>query len=222
MLKVQKVKFIIGCNRSQLIVNLLRAKGYEAFSCDLQEADEPTEFHIKDDIFNVLNNGDFTHGIFHPPCTYLTVANTYLTRGCSLYTADEAKELQADGIDFFLRLVNKTTEKKIKSGFENPIGVMSKHYRPADQIIQPYEFGDNASKSTCLWLNGLPLLQKKRKNYYPPRFVNGLPRWGNQTDSGQNAEPPGAERMNIRSKTFPGIAKAMADQWPGIAQEMLF
>lgn len=216
------VKFIIGCNRSQLIVNLLRAKGYEAYSCDLQDADEPTDYHIKDDIFNVLKSGDFTHGIFHPPCTYLTVANTYLTRGCSLYTAAEAKILQRDGIDFFINLVKACRAKGIRSGFENPIGIMSRHFRPPDQIIQPYEFGDDASKATCLWLDGLPLLQKKRSDYYPPRWIDGLPRWGNQTDSGQNAEPPGAERMNIRSKTFPGIAKAMADQWPGMEVLSLF
>lgn len=116
----------------------------------------------------------------------------------------------------------KFTRLPYASGIENPVGIMSKLYRKPDQIIQPYQFGDNASKATCFWLNGIPLLRRKKKDFYPPRIVNGLPRWGNQTDSGQNKETPGADRWQIRSKTYPGIADAIVQQWPGYVPQTLF
>lgn len=201
-------RIVIGCNKSQLIARLIRQKGHIVYTCDLQDADEETEFHIKGDLFEIINDG-WDLGIFHPPCTYLTVANTYLTRGCSKYTAIEAKELQADAVEFFMKIARIDIEQTL---IENPIGVMSSLYRVPDQIIQPYQFGCDASKATCLWLKNLPLLRAKRANYIKPRNINGLPRWGNQTDSGQNRETPSDERMNIRAKTYPGIAGAIADQ----------
>ena len=88
---------------------------------------------------------------------------------------------------------------------------MGRRYRKSDQIVQPYEYGDDASKQTCLWLNRLPLLQPTR--YVAPRWVDGKPRWSNQTDSGQNKLPPSDDRAKLRSKTYPGIADAMATQW---------
>jgi len=98
-----------------------------------------------------------------------------------------------------------------KVAIENPIGIMSTLFRKPDQIIQPWQFGDDASKATCLWLRGLPLL--KPTKIIAPRLVNGRPRWGNQTDSGQNKLPPSTDRATLRSITYPGIAAAMADQW---------
>lgn len=100
-----------------------------------------------------------------------------------------------------------------KIAMENPIGCLSTKYRKPDQIIQPYNFGDNASKSTCLWLKGLPLLEKTK--FIEPRMINGKPRWANQTDSGQNNLGPSEDRWKERSKTYQGIADAMAIQWGG-------
>jgi len=94
---------------------------------------------------------------------------------------------------------------------ENPIGIMSSLWRKPDQIIQPWRFGHDASKSTCLWLKGLPLLTPTY--IFPPRIVNGRKRWANQTDSGQNRLPPSKDRASKRSKTYAGIAEAMANQW---------
>jgi hypothetical protein len=98
-----------------------------------------------------------------------------------------------------------------KIAIENPIGCISTRIRKPDQIIQPYDFGENASKQTCLWLKNLP--QLKPTAYYPPRVVNGKKRWGNQTDSGQNKLTPSDDRWAKRSITYQGIADAMAEQW---------
>ena len=98
-----------------------------------------------------------------------------------------------------------------KIGIENPVGVLSSRWIKPTQIIQPYQYGDNASKKTCLWLKDLPELVKT--NYIEPRIVNGRKLWDNQTDSGQNKLAPSKDRAKLRSKTYPGIARAMAEQW---------
>ncbi len=98
---------------------------------------------------------------------------------------------------------------------ENPVGVASTLWRKPDQIIQPYQFGDDASKRTCLWLIGLPRLRIDASLYIPPRFVGGRPRWANQTDSGQNRLAPSDHRAADRARTYGGIARAMAQQWSG-------
>ena len=94
---------------------------------------------------------------------------------------------------------------------ENPVGIMSTHYRKPDQIIQPYNFGDDASKKTCLWLKGLPLLENTK--YIEPTIINNKKIWANQTPSGQNKLGPSADRAKLRSTTYQGIADAMAIQW---------
>ena len=96
---------------------------------------------------------------------------------------------------------------------ENPVGCISTRIRKYDQMVQPYEYGDDASKRTCLWLKGLPKLQPNPGDYVSPRMVDGKPRWANQTDSGQNRLGPSDTRWKERSKTYPGIAKAMAEAW---------
>ena len=98
---------------------------------------------------------------------------------------------------------------------ENPVSVISSRIRKPDQIIQPYQFGHDASKKTCLWLKNLPTL--KPTQLVEPRMVNGRPRWSNQTDSGQNKLPPSKDRWKLRSKTYEGIAQAMAAQWSGVS-----
>jgi len=214
------VKIIVGMETSNQISKRFRDKGHYVLSCDFLPNDEDQTNHYQGDIFDVLDD-NWDLGIFHPTCTYLTSANTYIKRGCSKYTAAEAVILQRDAVEFFLNLVDKTKHIP-KTVFENHIGIMSRLYRKPDQIIQPYQFGEDASKATCLWLKGLPLL--KETKYIEPRIINGLKRWGNQTDSGQNRLAPSADRWKERSKTYAGIAEAIANQYsePLIKQLELF
>lgn len=210
------MRVLIACEESQVVCKAFRERGHEAYSCDLLECSGGhPEWHIQDDVRNVLRHDvsnafttEFDMVIAHPPCDFLTVSNTYINRGCSKYTVDEARTLRSDAILFFEFF---TMLRNIYVAIENPVGIMSTIYRKPDQIIQPYQFNEDASKKTCLWLKGLPKL--KHTGYYAPRIVNGKCRWSNQTDSGQNKLTPSEDRSMIRAKTFPGIARAMAEQW---------
>ncbi len=167
--------------------------------------------------------------IAHPPCTYLTCSAEWAygdgpyhqkVREGTLVGADR-RQAREEAIDFVLRLYNSSIPRV---AIENPIGVLSSRFREPDQFIQPYEYGEDGSKKTCLWLRGLQRLQPT--GLYPPRLApmkNGRGyafRWGNQTDSGQNRESPGEDRWKIRSTTWQGWADAMADQW-GKAPEVV-
>lgn len=143
--------------------------------------------------------------IAHPPCTYLCASGMHWnsrTAGRSEKT-EEALE--------FVKLLMDAPIHMI--ALENPIGCISTRIRKSDQIIQPWQFGSDASKATCIWLKNLPLLVPTK--IYPPRIVNGKKRWGNQLDSGQNKLAPTDDRWKIRSRTYQGIADAMAQQWGG-------
>lgn len=144
--------------------------------------------------------------IAHPPCTYLTVSGLHWNK-----RNPERAALTEEALDF-VRLLLDAPIKHI--ALENPIGCISSRIRPPDQIIQPYQFGEDASKATCLWLKNLPPLQHTK--YVEPRIVDGKKRWSNQTDSGQNRLGPSPDRWKIRSKTYQGIADAMADQWSNL------
>jgi hypothetical protein len=206
---------IIGCESSGIVREAFRARGHDVYSCDLLPSKTPSPYHIQGNILDFLNEGwDFM--IVHPPCTYLTVSAAWAfgdgpyhqkVKPGTLVGAAR-REAQKEAIEFALALWNAPIKKKC---LENPIGALSKYLGKASQIIQPHDFGEDASKATCLWLEGLPLL--KSTSYYPPRIVNGKPRWGNQTDSGQNRLSPGADRWQKRSETFQGVADAMAEQW---------
>jgi hypothetical protein len=240
------MRVLVGCEESQAVTIAFREKGHEAYSCDILPCSGGhPEWHIKDSIHHVLcksfcltENKDLVATMFwdliiaHPPCTFLTVSNTYITRGCSKYTKEEALEEREMAKSFFMSLVNANCEKIC---IENPIGIMSKFYRKPDQIIQPWMFGHAESKSTCLWLKGLPLLEPTKiaefKKYrckcgyvfdeslgkYGCANCGGQyiakPLWDNMTPSGQNKLGPSSERSKLRSKTYSGIAKAMSDQW---------
>jgi len=145
---------LIGCERFGIIRDEFAKRGHNAWSCDLVEA--PGK-HFKEDVRSVATRYAWDIFIVHPDCTYLTVANTYMKRGCSKYTAEQAVELREGAIEFFMECV-ALCEKIGKGVIENPVGVMSTTYRKPDQIIQPWQFGDDASKKTCLWLFGLPPL----------------------------------------------------------------
>jgi hypothetical protein len=179
-----------------------RERGHEAWSCDL----EPTrgkyvDYHLQEDVLEVIDKYYWDMVIAFPPCTHLTVA-------CSrLWKIKRELGQQQEAEEFFMQFVDCAPYWAI----ENPVGRMSTAYRKPDQIIQPYEFGHDASKKTCLWLGNLPPLDGS--DYVEPRMVDGLPRWANQTDSGQNRLPPSEDRAMMRSETYDGIAAAMALQW---------
>lgn len=141
--------------------------------------------------------------IAHPPCIYLCSSGLHWNK-----RRPEREKLTEEALDFVRLFFDSSIEKVC---IENPIGRIGTAIRKADQVIQPYQYGHDASKRTALWLKNLPLLQPTA--LVLPRMVNGKLRWANQTDSGQNRLPPSDHRSMDRSRTYEGIAKAMADQW---------
>ena len=140
--------------------------------------------------------------IAHPPCTYLSVSGIHWNdRGRGWDETEKA-------LEFFRLLLNAPIPK---IAIENPVGIVSTRIRKPDQTIQPYQFGADASKATCLWLKDLPQLTPTA--YVAPRMIDGKRRWANQTNGGQNKLAPSPDRWKERSRTYPGIAKAMASQW---------
>jgi hypothetical protein len=196
------MKVLVACEYSGRVRDAFLKAGHEAVSCDLIDTDVPGP-HYKGDVRDILYSQAWDLMICHPPCTYLSSSGMHwTTRGLrDPALTEEALE--------FVRLLLDAPIPRI--ALENPVGAISTRIRKPDQIIQPYEYGDDASKRTCLWLKGLPLLSSTTK--VPPRIVKGLPRWGNQCDSGQNEESPNKDRWKRRSVTYPGIAAAMAAQW---------
>ena len=195
------MRIVIACEFSGTVRDKFLKKGHEAISCDLLEIISPGP-HYKGDIRDIIYDGwDMLIGF--PPCTYICSSGLHwnkrdLTR---VEKTDEA-------LDFVRFLMNAPIEK---IAIENPVGCISSRIRKPDQYIQPYQFGHDASKKTCLWLKGLPPLEPTE--FIEPRIINGLPRWANQTDSGQNRLSPSKDRWAKRSLTYSGIAKAMAEQW---------
>lgn len=179
-----------------------RALGHDAWSCDLLAAQGN---HYQCDVLTILNKG-WDLAIFHPPCTYLTVAAEWaygdgpyhqkIKPGTLVGAARREARLRA--IELVVRLLNAPIAR---IALENPKGAISRLYRKPDQIIQPYDFGDDASKQTCLWTKALPNLTPTI--YVPPRIVNGMKRWANQTDSGQNRLAPSEDRWAERLPDLP-------------------
>lgn len=196
------MRILIVCESSGTVREAFRARGHDAWSCDLLPADDGSPHHIQADARDI--GGEWDMMGFHPPCTYLSVSGMHWTaRGL------RDPKLTEDALDF----VRWCMSHKCPWYLENPVSIISSRIRKPDQTIQPYEFGEDASKRTCLWLNELPRLVPTSS--VPPRMVDGKPRWANQTDGGQNKLAPSADRWKQRSKTYPGIAAAMADQWTG-------
>lgn len=195
------MRVLIACEFSGTVRDAFSAAGHDAMSCDLLPTTKPGE-HYQGDIRDLLGQA-WDLMIAHPPCTYLCSSGLHWNK-----RRPERVSLTEEALDF-VRLLLDAPIPRI--ALENPVGCISTRIRPYDQTIQPYEFGHDASKKTCLWLKNLPPLRPTQ--FIEPRMVNGKPRWGNQTDSGQNRLPPSADRWAIRSETYEGIAKAMADQW---------
>lgn len=195
------MRVLIACESSGRTRDAFIARGHDAMSCDLLPTDAPGP-HYQGDVRDILGDGwDLMIG--HPPCTYLSVSGMHwTTRGL------RDPQLTENALEF-VRLLMDAPIPHI--AIENPVSVISTRIRKPDQIINPYQFGHDASKKTCLWLKNLPLLRPTQ--FVEPRIVNGKPRWGNQTDSGQNKLPPSKDRWKIRSETYSGISAAFADQW---------
>jgi hypothetical protein len=195
------VKVLIACEYSGTVRDAFRAAGHDAMSCDLLPSDAPGP-HYLGDVRDVLGDG-WDLMIAHPPCTYLAVSGMHRTaRGL------RDPQLTEDALDF-VRMLLAAPVPRI--AVENPVSVISTRIRRPDQIIQPWQFGHDASKTTCLWLKGLPALRPTQ--IVEPRIVDGRKRWGNQTDTGQNRLSPSPDRWKRRSATYAGIAAAMAAQW---------
>ena len=195
------MKVLIACEYSGTVRDAFRARGHDAMSCDLLPTDVPGP-HYQGDVQEILRDG-WDLMIAHPPCTYLSVSGMHWTR-----RGLRDPQLTEDALAF-VRLLMDAPIPRI--AVENPVSIISTTIRRPDQTVQPWMFGHDASKKTCLWLKGLPLL--KPTQIMEPRIVNGRKRWGNQTDSGQNRLGPSPDRWKIRSATYAGIAAAMAAQW---------
>ena len=181
---------LIACEESQVVTKAFRKRGVEAFSCDILDCSgNHPEWHIKDDVLKHLNRG-WDMIIAFPPCTHLAVS------GARWFAEKRKDGRQQKAIEFFYKFVGANCKK---IAIENPIGIMSTVWCKPDQIIQPWQFGHCETKATCLWLKGLPKLK-------PTNIVEGREQriW---------KLPPSKDRGKLRSKTFPGIAEAMAEQW---------
>jgi len=198
---MKRLRVLVGCESSGTVRDAFSRAGHYAMSCDLLPTDVPGN-HYEGDIFDILND-KWDLFIVHPPCTYLSVSGMHwTTRGL------RDPQLTEDAIDFVRRLFECNVKHM---ALENPVSIISSRFRKPDQIIQPYQFGHDASKKTCLWLRDLPLLTPTQ--YVEPRIVDGKQRWANQTDGGQNRLAPSPDRWKLRSETYVGIADAMARQW---------
>ena len=228
------MRVFIGMECSGTIRRAFEARGHEAWSCDLKPAEDGSKRHIQGDVFESLKTfGRPDLAILYPVCTYLTSSGyhwcyrdpkDFPNTLCGEARLNAVQQGQAD----FMRCTEVQADRV---AIENPIGIMSKLYRQPDQIIHPNQFGEDASKRTCLWLFNLPPLFPV--SIVSPRWVCcGLtleegrntcplckgrnrprPRWGNQTNSGQNKLGPSEQRATDRARTYPGIADAMAAQW---------
>lgn len=204
------MKILVACEESQAVTKELRRLGHEAYSCDIIECSGGhSEWHVMQDVLPLIDGdcefvsmdgqahritGRWDMIIAFPPCTDLAVS------GARYFAEKQRDGRQQSSIDFFMRFAEADCPR---IAIENPIGIMSTKWRKPDQIIQPWQFGHGETKATCLWLKGLPKLA--------------------QTEIAEGREqrvwkmPPSKDRATLRSKTYPGIARAMAEQWAGQA-----
>lgn len=224
------MKILIACEYSGVSRRAFQALGHEVISADFEPAEDNSPHHYQGDCFDLINNQHFDLMIAHPPCTYFTVAAAWALQDpdficypnggyhqkvkAGTLTGQARRDAQEQALDFVIKLASAPIKR---IAIENPVGQLSSLYRKPDQIIQPWQFGEDASKATCLWLKNLPLLT-------PTKIIEGrevihkgktVRRWANQTDSGQNNLSPGADRWKERSRTYEGIAAAWAAQWGG-------
>ena len=195
------MKVLVACEYSGTVRDAFLARGHDALSCDLLPADVPGP-HYQGDVRDIIGHG-WDLMVAHPPCTYLCSSGLHWNK-----RVPGRAQMTEEALEFVRFLLDAPIPR---IALENPIGCIGTRIRKADQTIQPWQFGHDASKATCLWLKTLPLLVST--TVVEPRVVDGKKRWGNQTDSGQNRLPPSEYRWKIRSETYQGIAEAMASHW---------
>lgn len=204
------MKVLVACEESQAVCKAFRELGHEAYSCDIQECSGGhPEWHIQGDVLPLLNE-KWDLIIAHPPCTYLTLTGNKWFKPEYKDRFPDREKQREEAVKFFMMFANADCEK---IAIENPVCIMSSRWRKPDQYIEPYYFGDPEKKKTGLWLKGLPKLVPT--DVVEPIIVqckSGAkePRWHMET-----MKLPPKERSKARSKTFPGIASAMAEQWGG-------
>ena len=224
------MKILIACEESQAVCKEMRRLGHECYSCDIIECSGGhPEWHIMQDVIPLLNgncafktmdgvehsiDGKWDMIIAHPPCTYLTLAGNKWYKPEFKERFPNRLMQRQQAVDFFMKFVIADCER---IAIENPVGIMSSVYRKPDQYIEPYQFGDAEKKKTGLWVKGLKKLE--HTNIVEPVIIHcksgaNEPRWHMET-----MKLPPEERSKARSKTFPGIARAMAEQWAGQAQK---
>ena len=205
------MRVLVACERSGIVREAFRRRGHDAWSCDLEPAEDGSAFHWRGDVLELLDNTysdpefwpPFDLMVAHPECRYLCGSGLHWNK-----RRPERAALTDAAIEFACRLWRAPVPR---IALENPVGILSRVLGKPAQIVQPYQFGHDASKATCLWLRGLPKLIPTKR--VAGRMVNGRERWANQTDSGQNRLPPSASRSMDRARTYPGIAEAMAAAW---------
>ena len=221
------MRILIGYSRCPLTRAAFEAGGHEVWTCDLREQDHPR--HLACDVWEVLHDR-WDMAVLHPMCTYLTTAAAYAFLdpdydrwpgvgyhqrvGADKLTGAARREARAEAVENF----NRLEALPYPTAIENPAGsFLNKMHRRPDQVVQPYQFGDDASKGTGLWLKRLPPLRPTR--YVEPRLIEyrgrTVKRWANQSPCGAPSLPPSADRWLTRSDTYPGIAAAMGAQWGG-------
>ena len=200
---------LLACESSGRVREAFRKRGHMVISCDMKPAEDDSPYHYVGDIFDILLKNKWDLVIAHPPCTYLTVtANKWLKdqppRKSGALVGAARRAAREEAIKFFMAF----TKLKCKYAIENPVGCMSSAWRKPDQIIQPCQFGHKEPKKTCLWLQGLPPLKPTKivePEYHITASGKRMPKWYAYADK--------KDRSTTRSRTFQGVADAMADQW---------
>ena len=235
------MRVLVACEFSGVVRDAFRARGHDAWSCDLLPCDSDPQWHFQQDVLELLDQ-KWDLMIAHPPCTFLNVAAAWAFGDGPYHQKVKPGTLvgaaRREAREEALNFVRTLLDAKIpRIALENPVGCISSRIRKPDQTIHPYQFGHDASKRTCLWLKGLSPLIAISTDRAHPRMVCGCghiwkderedkygcancegehqakPRWSNQTDTGQNRLSPSEDRWALRSLTYPGIAKAMAAAW---------
>lgn len=200
--------WLVACECSGMVRSRLRDAGINAWSCDLKPAEDGSKFHIQADVLTILGRG--WHGmVAHPECKYLCGSGLHWNARGYIVDGRPRSELTAEALEFALALWSADIERV---ALENSVGILSRpeNLGKPSQIVQPYQFGHDASKATCFWLRKIDKLILDPDLYVPPTpRPNGKSYWANQTDTGQNRLPPSANRSSDRARTFPGIADAL-------------
>jgi site-specific DNA-cytosine methylase len=195
------MKVLVACEFSGTVRDAFIRNGHEAMSCDLEPTDVPGP-HYQGNVMDIINDG-WDLMIAHPPCTHLAIS------GARHFAKKIADGRQQQGIDFFMLLTNSNIPRY---AIENPVGIMSSKWRKPDQIIQPWQYGHNTTKATCLWLKGLSLLKPTdivdKGSVWTAKSGKRMSQWYYES-----SRLPAKEREKMRNKTFQGIADAMANQW---------